>query len=115
MTYGFSRDDVYKFIGEYVEQGLLPHDPFQHVDTEGVGELMRMAVEKGRQTNPDLPIGICGEVGGDPQSIEFYQTLGLNYVSCSPYRVPYARLAVASSDYVKQKKRVSKAHASFFI
>lgn len=97
MTYGFSRDDVYKFIGEYVEQGLLPHDPFQHVDTEGVGELMRMAVEKGRQTNPDLPIGICGEVGGDPQSIEFYQTLGLNYVSCSPYRVPSARLAVAQA------------------
>ena len=97
MTYGFSRDDIGKFIGHYKEKEILPFDPFQTVDQAGVGELMRIAISKGRQVKPDLPIGICGEVGGDPASIPFFQEIGVTYVSCSPYRVPAARLAVAQT------------------
>ena len=97
MTYGFSRDDIGKFIGHYKEKEILPFDPFQSVDQDGVGELMRMAISKSRQVKPDLPIGICGEVGGDPASIPFFQEIGVTYVSCSPYRVPAARLAVAQA------------------
>ena len=97
MTYGFSRDDIGKFIGHYKEKEILPFDPFQTVDQDGVGELMRIAISKGRQVKPDLSIGICGEVGGDPASIPFFQEIGVTYVSCSPYRVPAARLAVAQA------------------
>lgn len=97
MTYGFSRDDIGKFIGHYKEKEILPFDPFQSVDQAGVGELMRIAISKGRQVKPELPIGICGEVGGDPASIPFFQEIGVTYVSCSPYRVPAARLAVAQA------------------
>ena len=97
MTYGFSRDDIGKFIGHYKEKEILPFDPFQSIDQEGVGELMRIAISKGRQVKPDLSIGICGEVGGDPASIPFFQEIGVTYVSCSPYRVPAARLAVAQA------------------
>lgn len=97
MTYGFSRDDIGKFIGHYKEKEILPFDPFQSVDQAGVGELMRIAISKGRQVKPDLSIGICGEVGGDPASIPFFQEIGVTYVSCSPYRVPAARLAVAQT------------------
>ena len=97
MTYGFSRDDIGKFIGHYKEKEILPFDPFQSVDQDGVGELMRIAISKGRQVKPELPIGICGEVGGDPASIPFFQEIGVTYVSCSPYRVPAARLAVAQA------------------
>ena len=97
MTYGFSRDDIGKFIGNYKEKEILPFDPFQSVDQAGVGELMRIAISKGRQVKPDLSIGICGEVGGDPASIPFFQEIGVTYVSCSPYRVPAARLAVAQA------------------
>ncbi len=97
MTYGFSRDDIGKFIGHYKEKEILPFDPFQSIDQDGVGELMRIAISKGRQVKPDLPIGICGEVGGDPASIPFFQEIGVTYVSCSPYRVPAARLAVAQA------------------
>lgn len=97
MTFGYSRDDAGKFIHQYKRQGILKADPFVHVDEEGVGALMEMAVNKGRITKPELKIGVCGEVGGDPQSIQFFQTLGLNYVSCSPYRVPAARLSVAQA------------------
>lgn len=97
MTYGFSRDDAGKFIGEYKEKGILPNDPFQSIDVGGVGKLVEMGVKLGRTTKPDLKIGVCGEHGGDPKSIHFFQRAGLNYVSCSPYRVPIARLAAAQA------------------
>ncbi|MEZ7550680.1 pyruvate, phosphate dikinase [Streptococcus sp. 20925_1_22] len=103
MTYGFSRDDIGKFIGHYKEKEILPFDPFQSVDQDGVGELMRIAISKGRQVKPELPIGICGEVGGDPASIPFFQEIGVTYVSCSPYRVPAARLAVAQAALQDEK------------
>ena len=103
MTYGFSRDDIGKFIGHYKEKEILPFDPFQTVDQAGVGELMRIAISKGRQVKSDLPIGICGEVGGDPASIPFFQEIGVTYVSCSPYRVPAARLAVAQAALQDEK------------
>lgn len=95
MTFGFSRDDAGKFLREYVDKKILPVDPFKTLDRNGVGQLVRMAVEKGRKTKPDLKLGICGEHGGDPNSIEFCHIVGLNYVSCSPFRVPIARLAAA--------------------
>jgi pyruvate, orthophosphate dikinase len=95
MTYGFSRDDVARFLVRYVEDGILPFDPFARLDTEGVGQLVEMACRLGRQTRSDLKLGICGEHGGDPHSIEFFAAVGLDYVSCSPYRVPIARLAAA--------------------
>ena len=97
MTYGFSRDDIGKFIGHYKQKNILSSDPFQHIDKEGVGELMRIAISKARQVKPNLSIGICGDVGGDPSSISFFQEIGVTYVSCSPYRVPAARLAVAQA------------------
>lgn len=97
LTFGYSRDDVGSFMPEYIKQGILPADPFQTVDIEGVGQLMKMAVDRGRQTNPELPIGVCGEVGGDPASINFFETIGISYVSCSPFRVPVARLAAAQA------------------
>jgi pyruvate,orthophosphate dikinase len=96
-TYGFSRDDTGKFIDVYAREGIMPEDPFMSLDRNGVGQLMRMAVERGRKTRPGLKVGICGEHGGDPASIEFCHHLGLNYVSCSPFRVPTARLAAAQT------------------
>jgi len=95
MTYGFSRDDAGKFIKDYLEKGILAFDPFKKLDRDGVGQLVRMATQKGRSVRPNLKIGICGEHGGEPSSIEFCHIVGLNYVSCSPYRVPVARLAAA--------------------
>lgn len=95
MTFGFSRDDAGKFLKEYQEKKILDSDPFQAVDQEGVGQLMKIAVEKGKSTRKDLKLGICGEHGGEPSSVEFCHRIGLNYVSCSPYRVPIARLAAA--------------------
>ena len=95
MGFGFSRDDVGSFLPAYLEQGILPSDPFQSLDQEGIGQLVRMAVRRGRRSRPDLKLGICGEHGGDPASVEFFHSLGLDYVSCSPYRVPVARLAAA--------------------
>ena len=98
MTYGFSRDDAEaKFLRSYIQEGILPADPFETVDTDGVGELVRMAVEAGRRARPGLEIGICGEHGGDPASVGFFHRAGLDYVSCSPYRVPAARLAAAQA------------------
>jgi pyruvate,orthophosphate dikinase len=95
-TFGISRDDAEaRFLLQYVDEGILPSNPFQTLDTVGVGELIRMAVERGRSTRPDLEVGICGEHGGDPASIHFCHGAGLNYVSCSPFRVPVARLAAA--------------------
>jgi pyruvate,orthophosphate dikinase len=96
-TFGLSRDDAGKFLPAYVEQGILPKDPFVSLDIEGVGALVRIAAERGRATRPGLKLGICGEHGGDPASIAFCETVGLDYVSCSPYRVPVARLAAAQA------------------
>ncbi len=97
MTYGFSRDDASKFLDDYYKKSIFESDPFARVDQEGVGLLMRLAVEKGKSTRPDIKLGICGEHGGDPSSIEFCHNLGLTYVSCSPFRVPIARLAAAQA------------------
>ena len=96
-VFGLSRDDAGKFLPQYVEQGILPKDPFVSIDVEGVGEMVRLAAERGRKTKPKLKLGICGEHGGDPASIAFCQEVGLDYVSCSPYRVPVARLAAAQA------------------
>ena len=100
-TFGISRDDAARFIGEYTAKGLLRHDPFVTLDTEGVGELVKMACERGRRTRPKLKLGICGEHGGDPASIAFCEEAGLDYVSCSPFRVPIARLAAAQASLSK--------------
>src|SRR5664279_3667240 len=94
-TFGLSRDDAGKFLPLYVKDEILPNDPFEVLDQSGVGQLVKMAVEKGRFTRPDLKVGICGEHGGEPSSVEFCHRTGLNYVSCSPFRVPIARLAAA--------------------
>jgi len=96
-TFGLSRDDAGRFLPFYVESGILADDPFQTLDQEGVGKLVQMGVELGRRTNPKLKIGICGEHGGDPRSVMFCHRAGLNYVSCSPFRVPVARLAAAQA------------------
>lgn len=97
MTYGFSRDDAGKFLEDYYKRGIFESDPFAKIDQVGVGELMKLAVEKGRSVNPNIKLGICGEHGGETSSIEFCHNIGLNYVSCSPYRVPLARLAAAQA------------------
>ena len=107
-TFGFSRDDAEgKFLLQYVERKILPENPFQVLDRKGVGELVKMAVQKGRQARPDIEIGICGEHGGDPSSIEFFHLVGLKYVSCSPFRVPIARLAAAHAA-IREKSKVSE-------
>ena len=102
-TYGLSRDDAASFIGAYQKLGIFEHDPFVTLDTNGVGELIRIAVERGRATRPGLKLGICGEHGGDPASIRFCHDVGLDYVSCSPYRVPIARLAAAQAELAKDE------------
>jgi pyruvate,orthophosphate dikinase len=104
-TFGLSRDDAGKFLPFYVDNGILPRDPFVAIDQEGVGSLMRMGVEKGRSTRPKLKVGICGEHGGEPSSVEFCHRIGLDYVSCSPYRVPIARLAAAQAVLKSSKKK----------
>ena len=101
MTFGYSRDDAGKFLPTYLDKGILEYDPFQVIDQTGVGSLMKIAVEKGRKTRPNIKIGICGEHGGEPSSVEFCNTLGFGYVSCSPFRVPIARLAAAQAN-IKQ-------------
>ena len=97
MTFGFSRDDAGNFLEAYYQRAIYESDPFAHLDQEGVGQLVQMAVEKGRQTRPNIKLGICGEHGGDPSSVEFCHRIGLAYVSCSPFRVPIARLAAAQA------------------
>jgi len=97
MGFGFSRDDAGKFLGEYVARKILPTDPFVSIDEEGVGQLMELAVKGGRSKRKQLKIGICGEHGGDPSSVEFCHRTNLDYVSCSPFRVPIARLAAAQA------------------
>ena len=103
MTFGFSRDDAGKFLPAYYENKIYEEDPFKTLDQKGVGQLIKMAAEKGRSTRPELHLGVCGETGGDPKSIEFYHNVGLDYVSCSPFRVPVARLAAAQAA-IKAKK-----------
>ncbi|MEF3399625.1 putative PEP-binding protein, partial [Listeria monocytogenes] len=97
LTYGFSRDDATKFLADYYEKDILSKDPFVTIDKNGVGALVEMAVTRGRMTSEHLKMGVCGEHGGDPESIQFFHQLGLTYVSCSPYRVPIARLAAAQA------------------
>ena len=97
MTFGFSRDDVGSFLPYYLENGILAEDPTATIDRQGVGALMRMAVKLGRQAKKEIEIGICGEHGGDPKTVEFCHEIGLDNVSCSPYRVPIARLAAAQA------------------
>lgn len=103
MTYGFSRDDAGKFLTQYVDQGIFEKDPFQVLDQKGVGKLMRTAVKLGQSTRPEIKLGICGEHGGEPNTVEFCDEIGLNYVSCSPFRVPIARLAAAQK-VIKDKQ-----------
>jgi pyruvate,orthophosphate dikinase len=97
MAYALSRDDAGKFLPEYMECGILAEDPFVSIDEEGIGQLVRMGAERGRSARPDIKLGICGEHGGDPKSVKFFARVGLDYVSCSPYRVPLARLAAAQA------------------
>jgi pyruvate,orthophosphate dikinase len=111
MTFGYSRDDVNSFLPDYLKKEILERDPFQSIDVGGVGQLIRMAVEKGRSVNSTLKCGICGEHGGDPRSVEFCHEVGLNYVSCSPFRVPIARLAAAHAA-IKQKQAGKKAKSN---
>jgi pyruvate,orthophosphate dikinase len=108
-TYGISRDDAEsEFLIEYMENGILPGNPFDTIDVDGVGALMRIAVERGRKARPGIECGICGEHGGDPKSIAFCHQIGLNYVSCSPYRVPIARLAAAHAAIQEQMEKEKK-------
>ncbi|HBK41768.1 MAG TPA: pyruvate, phosphate dikinase, partial [Porphyromonadaceae bacterium] len=97
MTFGYSRDDVAKFLPLYIDKGILKQDPFAVLDQNGVGQLVSMAVQNGRAVKPSLKCGICGEHGGEPSSVKFCHRVGLNYVSCSPFRVPIARLAAAQA------------------
>ena len=103
MTYGFSRDDAGKFLNDYYNKRIFETDPFASIDQKGVGQLIQLAVELGKKANPNIELGICGEHAGDPASIEFCNKVGLNYVSCSPYRVPTARLAAAQAA-IKEKQ-----------
>ena len=103
MSYGFSRDDAGKFLKAYYDNGLMDFDPFARLDEDGVGKLAGMAVKLAKNVKPDIKLGVCGEHGGDPKSIEFCDRIGLTYVSCSPYRIPIARLAGAQSALRKNK------------
>jgi pyruvate,orthophosphate dikinase len=105
MTFGYSRDDVGTFLPKYLSKGILLDDPFVTLDQEGVGSLMKMAIERGRAEKPDLTIGVCGEHGGDPRSVKFFDEAGLTYVSCSPFRVPIARLSAAQATIEKKNKK----------
>ena len=104
MTFGFSRDDAGKFLDAYYTNKIYESDPFARLDQTGVGKLVKMAAELGRSTRPDLKLGICGEHGGDPSSVEFCHNVGLDYVSCSPFRVPIARLAAAQAAIKNPRK-----------
>ena len=104
MTYGFSRDDSSKFMDAYFDAKIIENDPFARLDQSGVGQLMKMAIEKGKKVRPTLHCGICGEHGGDPSSVEFCNEIGLDYVSCSPFRVPIARLAAAQAALAQKAK-----------
>ncbi|WP_304738290.1 putative PEP-binding protein, partial [Dubosiella newyorkensis] len=103
LTFGFSRDDAGKFLPQYYAAKIYENDPFARLDQNGVGKLIEMAANLGRKTRPDMKLGVCGEHGGDPASIEFVDKVGLNYVSCSPFRVPIARLAAAQATIKNEK------------
>ena len=103
-TFGISRDDSGRFLNAYIDKGIFERDPFVTLDQEGVGDLIRIATERGRAVRPDVKLGICGEHGGDPASIQFCESVGLDYVSCSPYRVPIARLAAAQAAIGEREK-----------
>jgi pyruvate,orthophosphate dikinase len=103
-TYGYSRDDIGTFLAAYVEKGILKKDPFATIDKLAVGELMRTCVERGRRTNSELKIGVCGEHGGDPESVKFFHQIGVDYVSCSPYRVPVARFAASQAAILTKRE-----------
>ena len=105
MTYGFSRDDAGKFLNAYYDAKIFENDPFAKLDQTGVGKLMEMAIKLGKATRPELHVGICGEHGGDPSSVEFCHKIGLDYVSCSPFRVPIARLAAAQAAIAETKAK----------
>jgi len=107
MGFGFSRDDIGGFLPEYINKGILPEDPFQSIDQKGIGELIKIGIERGRSTNKKLEVGICGEHGGEPNSVEFCHRVGMDYVSCSPFRVPIAKLAAAQAA-LKDVKNVKK-------
>jgi pyruvate,orthophosphate dikinase len=111
-TLGLSRDDAGTFLPRYVEEGIFPADPFQTVDQEGVGQLVEMAVQRGRAVRPSLKLGICGEHGGDPKSVHFFHRVGLDYVSCSPYRVPIARLAAAHAAIEERQEEAAAGSAN---
>ena len=106
-TYGFSRDDAAQFLDVYNRKGIMESDPFMTIDVDGVGELVRIGIERGRKVRPDIKLGICGEHGGDPASVHFCHQVGLTYVSCSPYRVPIARLAAAQAALADRKEQES--------
>jgi pyruvate, orthophosphate dikinase len=109
MTFGFSRDDVEgRMMSAYLDRGLLKRNPFETIDADGVGELVRIATERGRTARPGLKIGVCGEHGGDPESITLFERVGLDYVSCSPFRVPIARLAAAQAVLASGRARPAK-------
>ena len=104
MTFGFSRDDAGKFLEEYYRRKIFESDPFAKLDQTGVGKLVELAIQNGKKTRPNIKLGICGEHGGDPSTIEFCHNVGLNYVSCSPFRVPIARLAAAQANIKNPRK-----------
>tara|TARA_B110000503_G_C7155291_1_gene417035 strand:- start:2546 stop:3355 length:810 start_codon:yes stop_codon:yes gene_type:complete len=104
-TYGISRDDVGSFLPDYIEQKIFKHDPFVKLDESGVGELIDIAMKRGQETNPNLTFGICGEHAGDPGSIDFFHKIGMDYVSCSPYRIPIARVAAARSNIILSREK----------
>ena len=108
MTFGFSRDDAGKFLPEYYEKKIFEYDPFARVDQDGVGQLIKMAAKAGKQTRKNIKLGICGEHGGDPTSVEFFHNAGLTYVSCSPFRVPIARLAAGQAAVKAKMKKELK-------
>ncbi len=111
MGFGYSRDDVGGFLPLYLDQKILAEDPFQVLDQEGIGQLVEIGIQKGRSTRPDLKVGICGEHGGEPESVKFCHRVGMNYVSCSPFRVPIARFAAAQAAIEWPRKPAKKAAA----
>jgi pyruvate, orthophosphate dikinase len=108
MTFGFSRDDAGKFLDAYYDKKIYESDPFQHLDQKGVGRLVKLSAQEGKAANPNLHLGICGEHGGDPTSVEFCHFAGLDYVSCSPFRVPIARLAAAQAAIKDKRAKAAK-------
>jgi pyruvate,orthophosphate dikinase len=104
MGFGFSRDDIGGFLPDYIKKGILPEDPFQTIDQEGIGDLIKLGIQRGRKGRKNLEVGICGEHGGDPRSVEFCHRVEMDYVSCSPFRVPIAKLAAAQAALKEKKK-----------